>query len=277
VEALLHVDSEDGLALAGAAVLPQGRAKPVAIVWIHGNTGTFHDYPYVVVARELAARGYPVVLGNTRGSGIASEVWSVADESPVAGGSAWELLEEAPLDVAAWVDAAHALGPSGVVVVGHSQGAAKAVLYAAERHDERLRGVVLASPDLHGHWGTVVEESERLVEAGRGDELLPPLMGAAWYRLSAGNVVSRARVLAHLYASDDAEPLLAAVHAPLLAFFGAEDVGGESELETVHRNARAAATVETVRLSAGDHVYTDAEPEAAELIAHWIDRQLPSK
>jgi pimeloyl-ACP methyl ester carboxylesterase len=272
VERLLHVETEDGLALAGALVAPDADARDTAVVWIHGNTGMFHDYPYVLVARVLAAQGYPVVLGNTRGFAVATELWNVRDDRPVAGGSAWELLEEASLDVAAWVDATVSEDADGVVVVGHSQGAAKATLYASERPDERLRAIVLASPDLHGHWWDVADEAERLVADGRADELLPPLMGAPWYRLSAANVVSRTRVLRTLYASEEGEPVLASVHAPLLAFFAAADVGAADELETIRRNTSGAPAVETALLSGGDHVYTDVEAETADLIAAWIER-----
>ena len=269
MERLLHVETEDGLALAGALVAPDEDARDLAVVWIHGNTGAFYDYPYVLVARELAARGYPVVLGNTRGYGIANSVWNVSEDRPVAGGSAWELLEDAPLDVAAWVHEASMSGGDGVAVVGHSQGAAKAVLYAAERGDERLRGIVLASPDLHGHWWDIVEEADRLVAASRGEELLPPLMGAPWYRLSAANVASRARVLRSAYGGDGP---LGSVACSLLAFFGAQDVGGETELATIRQRATAAASVETALLAGGDHVYTDVEAEAGDLVAGWIGR-----
>jgi len=132
-----------------------------------------------------------------------------------------------------------------------------------------VRGVVLASPDLHGHWREVVDEAQRLVESGRGDELVAPLMGAPWYRLSAANVVSRVRVLGRAYADDGA---IASVAGPLLAFFGTHDVGAEAELETIRRHARAAASVETALLAGGDHVYTGVEAEAAELVAGWIER-----
>jgi pimeloyl-ACP methyl ester carboxylesterase len=272
VERLLNVVTEDGLSLDGALVAPDGESRGLAVVWIHGNIGEFHTYPYVLVARALAARGWPVVLGDTRGHGVVSELWNVPEDRPLAGGSAWEDLDEAPLDVAAWVEEAAAMAAGGVVVAGHSQGAAKAVLYAASRADDRLRGVVLASPDLHGHWWEVVDEAERLVGAGHGDELLPALMGAPWYRLSAANVVSRSRVLGAVYAGGEGRASVSAVAVPVLAFFAAADVGGEDELATIRANASTAPSIETAVLAGGDHVYTDVEDEAAALIAGWLGR-----
>ena len=97
-------------------------------------------------------------------------------------------------------------------------------------------------------------------------------MEAPWYLLSAANVVSRTRVQRTLYASEEGEPVLARVRAPLLAFFAAADVGGAAELETIRLNATGSPAVKTALLSGGDHVYTDVEPEAADVIAEWIER-----
>lgn len=274
-EELLHVQTEDGLALAGAAIRPSGSTSPLAIVWIHGNTGSFHDLPYILVGRELARQGHPFVIGNTRGYGVTSEIWNLQDDQPVAGGSAWELLEEAPYDVSTWIDAAIAIGAEAVVLVGHSQGAAKAALYCAERHDTRVRGLVLASPDLHGHWSPeLVAQAQQMVAQGQGAELLPALMGAPWYRLSAANVASRARLMATMYSAATGEPHISVVTCPTLAFFGTRDVGGESELLTIRNNARAAASITTQLLPGADHVYTDQEAEAALLIAEWIGKHV---
>jgi pimeloyl-ACP methyl ester carboxylesterase len=146
------------------------------------------------------------------------------------------------------------------------------VYYQALRQDERVSGLVAASPDLHGHWpAPLVAEAERLVEAGQGTELLPAQMGAHWYRLSAQNVASRARVLSQIYASDTGVPHLAEVRSPLLALFGSYDVGGPSELEVIRANAVKSGRVETHVIEDADHVYTDCEAQVAGLIADWVD------
>ena len=274
-EGLVYTASEDGIALTGIAIRPgDGPIRPVAIVWMHGNTGSFCDYPYVTLGRALARRGYCFVSGNSRGHDIGATLWQVATDRPIAGGSAWERLEESPHDLAAWVDLAMEGDARGVVLVGHSLGAVKVIRYQAERQDPRIAGVALASPDLHGHWpGEIVERARRLVTEGRATELLPPLMGAHWYRLSAGNVVSRATVQAQTYTADPAGPSIARLRLPLLALYGDRDVGGEAELATIRAAARAARV--TSHLIAGaDHVYTGREEEAAALIAGWAESLL---
>jgi pimeloyl-ACP methyl ester carboxylesterase len=198
-------------------------------------------------------------------------VWKTTGDEEVAGGSAWELYEDSPNDLAAWIDYAASPGLDKVILAGHSLGAAKAVYYLSKRQDQRIRGIILASPDLHGHWSSgLVAEAQRLVDAGQGEELLPAIMGAYWYRLSARNVASRSNILSNIYAGD--KPHIAQIHCPILAVFGSSgDVGGESELRTIQQNATGASRVETALLAGADHVYTDRERQFAETVVAWIE------
>jgi alpha-beta hydrolase superfamily lysophospholipase len=150
-EELVYTTSEDGIALTGVTIRPSdGPIRPVAIVWIHGNTGSFSDYPYVAVGRALARRGYHFVSGNSRGHDIGATLWRLTTDRPVAGGSAWERLEESPRDLAAWVGLAMERDARAVALVGHSLGAVKVIRYQAERQDPRIAGVALASPTCTG-------------------------------------------------------------------------------------------------------------------------------
>jgi pimeloyl-ACP methyl ester carboxylesterase len=270
-EELLFTLSEDQLAHEGAAIRPTTTPHKTGILWIHGNTGRFCDYPYIMIGRALAERGYPFVSGNTRGHDIAASAWRDAKMQMVAVGSAWEKLEEAPLDISVWIEETMKLGVENVVLVGHSQGAAKVTYYQALRQDPRVRGIVLASPDLHGHWSSVLDEARKLVAQGYGDEVLPDFMHAPHYRLSAANVVSRADVLNHVYTSDKAAPHLAAVRCPLLAFFGTNgDVGAQSELDTLKAQAVNTAHIDTRLIEGADHGYVERETAVAETIAAWV-------
>jgi pimeloyl-ACP methyl ester carboxylesterase len=277
-EELLYTQSEDGLILAGLAIRPvELPPHPVSIVWIHGNTGTFYDYPYIVIGRALARRGYIFLSGNTRGHDISATLWRMPEDTPVGGGSAWEQLEEAPRDLAAWVEVGASLVQNGAILVGHSLGAVKVVQYQAERQDPGVVGMILASPDVHGHWPPdSVETAKRLVAEGRGMEVLPAQPYAPWYRLSAQNVVSRANVYARTLVADRGTPTVAMIRCPMLVFFGTRDVGGEAELETIRRNAAGASRIDTHLIREADHAYTGHEEEVVSLIAGWID-SLPDR
>ena len=153
-EELVYVATDDNIQLAGMVISPPDAAvRHGAIVWIHGNAASFYDRPYVLIGRELARLGYTVALANTRGHDIATTLWRADDHTPMAGGggSGWERMEDAPRDVAAWVDFAAAREPGRVLVAGHSKGEQKVILYAAQRPHERAgRGFFLSCSDSHG-------------------------------------------------------------------------------------------------------------------------------
>lgn len=253
----------------------------MGIVWIHGNAGRFYDYPYVAVGRALAGAGYLFVSANTRGHDIATMLWRASggqpapwqgpQAMPTGGGSGWERLEDAPRDLAAWVDLAASLGAHSVVLAGHSSGAQRVVLYQAERQDARVVGLVVASPDLRGFIPPgELEAAQRLVAEGHGLEVTPAQPFAPWYRQSAQTVADKANVLSHLLTADEGEPTIAAIRTPILAFFGTTERGGEATLEAIRQNA-SAARVSVESIEGADHVYSGHESEVAQAIARWME------
>jgi pimeloyl-ACP methyl ester carboxylesterase len=271
-EALVYTQSEDGLLLTGIRIVPDlGTSHATGIIWIHGNTGTFYDWPYITIGRVLAKHGYPFLSGNTRGHDIAATLYRLPQDNPVAGGSAWEQLEEAPADLAAWVTLAVEAGARQVVLVGHSQGATKVVAYQGQRADPRVAGIILASPEQYGHWDDSLATAQDLVAVNRPFELLTLFPEEPWYQLSAQNIVSRARLLEQAYATTERTPYLAKIISPILALYGSDgDVGGEKELEVLRHTARDAARMDTEVVAGADHVYTGCEEQIARLIADWI-------
>jgi pimeloyl-ACP methyl ester carboxylesterase len=275
-EELVYTTTEDGLLLEGVVVHPHGVAvQPLSFVWIHGNAARFYDYAYVAICRALAGAGYPCVSGNTRGHDIAAFVWRGADarprpwrgvqDMPIGGGSGWERLEDAPLDVAAWVQLAAGLAEGGVVVCGHSSGAQRVVLYQAARQDSRVRSLALASPDLHSFMPPgELEAAQQLVADGRALEVVPAQPFAPFYRQSAASVVNRATVLARLLASE-----VGAIRCPVLAFFGEREPGASNVLDNLVGRELTGAQVETRTVPEADHVYSGSESQVASMLAEW--------
>jgi pimeloyl-ACP methyl ester carboxylesterase len=184
---------------------------------------------------------------------------------PIGGGAGWERLEDAPRDLAAWIDVATGLSPGGVVLAGHSSGAQRVVLYQAERQDPRIRGIALASPDLHGFQPPgELEAAERLVAEGRGLEVVPAQPYVPFYRQSGASVASRAAVLARLQASGSAT-----IACPVLAVVGEREPGSTNLLEMVRQQLCGAARVETQVIPGADHAYTGCEGQVAHELARW--------
>jgi pimeloyl-ACP methyl ester carboxylesterase len=192
---------------------------------------------------------------------------------PIGGGSAWDALEEASRDLAAWVDLASSeLAADRVVLVGHSSGAQRVVLYQAERHDPRVAGVVLASPDLVGFMPAgQLAEAERMIAEGRGMEVLPAQPFAPWYRQSAQNVAGRNKVLSHMLESSNDQPAtISEVNCRVLAFFGTKEGSAQSMLQMIQARATGAASVDTHLIEGADHIYSGEEEQVARVIAGWI-------
>jgi pimeloyl-ACP methyl ester carboxylesterase len=275
-EELVYTTTEDELLLEGVIVRPKGvPIRPLSFVWIHGNAARFYDYGYVAICRVLAEAGYACVSGNTRGHDIAAFVWRGtggrptqwrgSQDMPTGAGAGWEDLAEAPRDVAAWVQVGAGLASDGVILVGHSSGAQRVLLHQPERQDGRVRGVALASPDVHGFLAPGdLESAERLVAEGRGMEVLPAQPFAAFYRQSAASVVRRAAVVARLHATD-----LAALRGPLLAFFGEREPGAERTFDILRREATGVRRLDTRIIADADHVYAGREAEVAGVLAEW--------
>jgi pimeloyl-ACP methyl ester carboxylesterase len=276
-EELAYATTEDGLLLEGVAMKPAGASPlPTAIIWIHGNAASFAAPGYVRTGRALAALGYPVVIGNTRGHDIACMLWRVDQSMPSGGGAGWERLEEAPRDLAAWVELASTLGAERVVLVGHSTGAQRVVLYQSERQDERVAGLVLASPALRGFLPPgELEEARRMVLEGHGVDVTPAQPWAPWYRQSAETVAGKAALLSHMLDADGDQPaIIGGIHSAILAFCGTGEPQSEATLETIARRAGSAASVDIETLADADHFYTGHESDAAALIARWVANRL---
>ena len=278
-EELVYATTDDDVLLAGVAIQPADTPiQPISLVWIHGNAAAFSDRPYVLIGRALATLGYPVIIGNTRGHDIASILWRASDDSPSAGGggAGWERMEDAPHDLAAWVALAARIGTSdggAVALIGHSKGAQKVALYAAERPWAPLVGVALASPDLRGlRMPGELEAARQFVAEGRGMEVLPATPWAPWYRQSAQTVVSHAETAERLFtAGDGSQPTLARIAVPILACFGAQERSGEADLALIRDAATGAPRVETHVIADAGHFYTGHEAEVASVIAGWAD------
>jgi pimeloyl-ACP methyl ester carboxylesterase len=272
-EELAYVERQDGLGLEGAVIHPIGiETKPVAIMWIHGNTSRFYDLPYIEIGREMAALGYTFITSNTHGHDIVSPMWGREGEL-TPGGACWERFDETPMDLAPWIDLAIEGGAKGVVLVGHSFGANKVVYYQAAQQDPRVLGVACASGDVK--WKADPDRlalAEQMEAEGHTGEVLPYLE-AAWYQMSARTFLSRARIAQHIFSSDTQTPYIAHVHCPVLAFYGTNEewCGTADDLEMIRRNATNAQSVDTHLIEGADHVYWGQAANTARLIAEWVE------
>lgn len=276
-EELTTIQAADGVELAGAVIRPaNGTPLPLPVVWVHGFTGRFYEPVAVNVGRRLAERGHVFITGNNRGNNYGTVLRVRASGEDRLGGAAWERLDEAPLDVDAWLGFAVGLGFPRVVLLGHSLGGMKVTAYMATRQDPRVAGLVIASGPVWRFVGPAKEaaeraaEAKRLVDEGRGLELLPPI-GPGASTVSAQTVVSGERLRDTLFGAEGRPPAVALLRCPILAFLGTEEswLGTPADLDWLKDTATAAPRCETRVFSGADHVYTGHEGEVADAVADW--------
>jgi len=236
-EQIVYVRSADDVVNAGVLFSPPpAQSKPLAVIWVHGWGANFYLPGYVGIGRALAARGYATIAVNTRMHDLANvEKYTLAGKR-VRGGGYWGVTSEDARDIAAWVDYAEHLGYSRVVLVGHSAGWASVGRYQADSGDKRVAGLVFASGEVVGNlqqpggpnW---IQQAQKLVGEGAGEELMripnrpsPSFISAA----TEWDMLQRPREYSDFFGTQTANPPIARVRCPLLAFFGAtDDIAGE--------------------------------------------------
>lgn len=274
-EEIVWAETEDGLRQEGAVIRPaSGEARPIPVVWIHGLTGRFSERHAILIGRTLASRGFTFVTGNNRGHDVGAN-YRTRDGRLKRGGGWWELYEEAPHDVDAWVTYAASLGFRGVALLGHSLGAHKVTWYQAQRQDPRVLGLIAASPPMRipDPDPAFVERVRKLVAEGRGEELVTTGSGEGpMSTMSAQTQLSRATTGMDTFGIRTPDAAVAKIACPLFIFVGSEEpgVGTAAELEAARRSARAAPRVDTRVFDGADHVYTGRESEVGAGIADWV-------
>jgi pimeloyl-ACP methyl ester carboxylesterase len=275
-EELVYIQADDGLPLEGAVIRPVGRAtEPIPLLFVHGLTGKFYSPSTVRIGRELAERGYTFVTGNNRGHDGGYPYRPGPDVPPRIYGGSWEDVFECVHDISAWLTFTVGLGFERVALLGHSLGARKVAYYQGERGDERVAGLVTASPPIKSvrPRPELIAQAEAMVAAGRGADLLPwGISPAGMGTSSAQAYLDRFKPGWDMFGVEGGDCAIARVRCPLLAVYGTEEawVGGADELEMIRVKAQSAARVDTRLFEGADHSYTGQHVAVAEALADWL-------
>lgn len=176
---LLQTATSDGLYLHGYYVPSED--KKVAVLHIHGFEGNFYENNFVyTLADELENKGIGFLTVNTRGNGRDTD-FNTIDGKYKRIGARYELLEEAHLDITAWLKYLVDEGYKEIILQGHSLGTVKAVRYLFEgEYKNKISKLILLAPfDKKGYMLVQKLDTEELlakakskVDNGKGDELV---------------------------------------------------------------------------------------------------------
>src|SRR3989304_5490778 len=177
---VLQVATADGLFLHGYYLPSKERNK--AVLHIHGFEGNFYENSFVnAIATQLTENNTGFLTVNTRGNGKDTD-FNTADGKYRRVGSRYELLEEAHLDINAWIKFLISEGYKEITLMGHSLGTMKIVRYLFEgEFKNKVEKLILISPfdkkslDVLKNVESVeslISNAKNLVNEGKGEELV---------------------------------------------------------------------------------------------------------
>ena len=210
----------DNERLHGALFTPE-RPSDLALLFVHGVAMNFYLPPLFTFGHELAARGFHSFVINTRGHDWISRAGNLTKF----GGSAYENLEDCLPDLDGALDYLNQQGYRRFILIGHSLGAIKSIIYQGTRQNSDVVGIVSCSAPRQFYservarqagFRELIEKAEALVAEGKGEELIPVGVGS-----TPGIFTARSHV--NKYGRDDnndCRPYAKRLGCPLLAIVG---------------------------------------------------------
>jgi pimeloyl-ACP methyl ester carboxylesterase len=249
-------------------------ASDVALLFIHGVAMNFYLPPLVTFAQELAARGFHGFVINTRGHDWISRRGNLTKF----GGAAYENLEDCLPDLDGALNFLRTRNYRRFVLIGHSLGAIKSMIYQGTRQRSDVVGVVSCSAPRQFYservarqpgFRELIERAEIMIAEGKGEELIPVGVGS-----TPGIFTARSHV--NKYGRDDnndCRPYAARIGCPLLAIVGsAEPRFFRDYAQEIVAKAGALGMCRLVE--GANHFYSRRMPEIVGIIDEWLHQQL---
>jgi pimeloyl-ACP methyl ester carboxylesterase len=215
--------------------------------------GLTSHYPLLATGVVLALVGTVVRAGQVSGTGQAAQppkateelvhdlgnVATPTEEKRVRGGAYWGVPSQQVYDVAAWIALAQERGFTQVILAGHSVGAPAVQSYQAEKQDERVVGLIIASGRVQPsttQWDPeTLAQAKQLVADGRGEELLrfPNRPMSFTSAATFLDLATRGPIHTDFFGVQTPNPAVTRIRCPILAWFGTKeaDIGTAADLE----------------------------------------------
>lgn len=263
----------DNERLHGLLFIPP-EASDLALLFVHGVAMNFYLPPLATFAQDLADRRFHSFTINTRGHDWISRAGNLTEF----GGAAYENLEDCLPDLDAAIDYLQQRNYRRFVLIGHSLGAIKSIIYQGTRQRSDVVGLVSCSAPRQFYservarqagFRELIEKAETMVAAGQGEELIPVAVGS-----TPGIFTARSHV--NKYGRDDnndCRPYAKLLGCPLLAIAGSAEPG--FFWEYAQEIVAHAGPKSTCRLVHGaNHFYNRHTAEIVEILHQWLCREV---
>jgi pimeloyl-ACP methyl ester carboxylesterase len=269
---LLSFGTADHETLHGLLFTPADRSTDLALLFVHGVAMNFYLPPLAAFGQAIAQRGYHGFVINTRGHDWVNR----AGDLTAFGGATYERFEDSAMDLDGALECLVRHGYKRFILIGHSLGCIKSLMYQGGRRRGDIVGVVSCSCPKQFYSARAVEqpefkqlmaEAEEMVAHGKGDEIL-------WAPASGAMGMFCARTYVNKYGkheNNDVRPHAARLGCPHLAIAG----GAEHPFfpEYAKELAGASGAAGTYRIvPESNHFYDKHEPEVIEMITQWLEQ-----
>lgn len=244
----------------------------LALLLVHGVAMNFYLPPLVTFGQALAERGYHCFVINTRGHDWVARAGNLTKF----GGAAYETFDDAPKDFDGALDFLAAQGYRRFILVGHSLGCVKSLLYQGTRQRPDVVGVISCScpkqfysarAQEQPEFVALMQAAERMIAAGKGEHFL-------WAPASGATGLFSARTYENKYGAherNDVRPhagRLGCLHLVLAG--GAEHRYFPQYAKELAEAGGASSTYKIIPNA--DHFYHDHEQEVIDIISSWLEQ-----
>jgi len=267
---LLSFKTNDNETLHGLLFTPRERTSEVALLLVHGVAMNFYLPPLATFGQALAERGHHCFVINTRGHDWINRAGDLTDFC----GATYEKFEDSAQDFDGALECLSQQGYKHFILVGHSLGCIKSLLYQGSRRRQDVIGVISCSCPKQFYsaraaeqpeFKAIMEQAESMVGAGKAKEFL-------WARASGAMALFCAETFVNKYGkheNNDVRPHAGRLGCPHLAIAG----GAEHPFfpEYAQELAHAGGASASYKIVPGsDHFYHDHEAEVIDILADWL-------
>ena len=283
----IQVFTSDDIKLSG--LVSHGSTDKTAYIFIHGFETDFYSYDfYHAISQKLSAQGNLCILAQHRGTGLHTE-FIKKDGSDAYIGSLHEKIEEAHLDISAFIEYLVNEGFQKIGLIGHSLGTIKVVRYLFEgKYKDKIESLILLAPfdknawiqrKSQDKWKDYLKVAEQKIAEGKGEEVVPlpdyedyPVTYntfLSWYNQSDISCMW------DFYRKDYDFPILRQINVPVKVILGSKDEFmdfpefGVSQQSALDKTKEVVKNSQTVLLNGSDHVYRGFEDQLATEVASF--------
>jgi pimeloyl-ACP methyl ester carboxylesterase len=268
---LLDFTTSDKETLHGLLFSPREGKSDLALLLVHGVAMNFYLPPLPIFAQALAQQGYPCFVINTRGHDWINRAGGDLFDFC---GATYEKFEDSAKDYDGALDRLSNLGYTRFILVGHSLGCVKSLLYQGTRQRADVIGVISCSCPKQFYsaraaeqpeFKQVMEQAEAMVAQGKGKEFLWAMASGAPALFSAATYVNKYGK----HENNDVRPHAGRLGCPHLAIAGgAEHLFFPEYAKALAQASGAGASYKIVPGS--DHFYHGHESEVIDILADWL-------